>query len=165
LIPLAHGAGSSLRRDTMPLYPGRPIVAGRLVAVAAAALAALLAVLAACTDPLQPAPTPITSAGDPTAAVPFRWALSTDGVLRLQGGNLHAIASEVRLLDAGGKTAASAPATLLGADAGGLCGEPQAQGMVGAELRLPDASGWPDQYRLEVKVGDTWRPAQLTRAC
>ena len=60
---------------------------------------------------------------------------------------------------------ARTPTTLLGAKDGGLCSSPRAQGMVGAELRLPDAGKWPDQYRLEAKVGGTRRPAQLTEAC
>ncbi len=133
-----------------------------------ALLLALGCLLAACANPLQPTPTPITSAGDPAAAVPFRWTLKPDGsgaTLLLQGGTLHAIASEVRLLDAAGTTVASAPTTALGAGDGGLCGAAQPQGLVAAALRLPDASKWPDQYRLEAQVGVTWRPAQPTRAC
>ncbi len=131
-------------------------------------LAALLTALTACSTPFQPTATPITSAGDPSSAVPFRWTLQPEGsggVLRVQGGNLHAIAGEVRVVDVAGKTVASSPTTPLGANDGGLCGSPRAQGMVGAELRLPDASKWPDQYRLEAKVGSAWRPAQLTKAC
>ena len=128
----------------------------------------LVATLVACSAPFQPTATPITSAGDPSVAVPFHWTLQPEGsggILHVQGGNLHAIADEVRVVDAAGKTVASMPTTLLGANDAGLCGSPQAQGMVGAEVRLPDASKWPDQYRLEAKVGTAWRPAQLTRAC
>ena len=149
------------------IYPVRQEVAvGREgIALLVAGVASLLAVPAACTNPLQPTPTPITSAGDPAAPVPFRWTLSPDGLLRLQGGTLHAIASEVRLLDDTGKTVASTPTTMLGAGDADLCGAAQALGMVAAELRPPDVGKWPGQYRLEARVGNTWRPAQLTKAC
>ncbi len=122
----------------------------------------------ACATPFHSSPAPITSAGDPSAVVPFRWTMQPDGpggLLLLQGGTLHAIADEVRVLDAGGVVVTSAPTTMLGAGDGGLCGEPQAQGMVAAELRLPDVRNWPDQYRLEAKVGEAWRPVRLTKAC
>lgn len=123
------------------------------------ALAALLA-LTGCAAPAGS----VTSAGNPAAPVPFRWTLSGDAVLRLQGGDLHAIPSEVRLLDESGRTAARATATALGAGDPGLCGG-KALGMVAARVRLPDPSRWPDRYRLEVHVGTTWRPTALTRAC
>lgn len=132
---------------------------------AALLVAGIAALLAACTGPRQPTATPITSAGDPAAPVSFRWTLSPEGLLRLQGGTLHAIASEMRLLDGAGKVVASAPATMLGAGDTGLCGEAQAQGMVAAELRPPDPGKWPGGYRLEARVGNAWRPAQLTKAC
>ena len=131
-------------------------------AIVPAAIAALL--LVGCTVGARPSPKPITSAGDPAAAVRFRWALAGE-TLRLQGGTPHAIADEVRLRDAAGQTVASAPAVPLGAGEGGLCGEPQAQGTVRAELRLPDPSRWPGQLRLEARVGGAWRPAGLTQAC
>jgi hypothetical protein len=142
--------------------------AAMLARMARLACLALAASLVACSIPFQPTATPITSAGDPSSAVPFYWTVQPEGsggVLRVQGGNLHAIAGEVRVVDVAGKTVASTPTTLLGANDAGLCGSPQAQGMVGAELRLPDASKWPDQYRLQAKVGSAWRPAQLTKAC
>jgi hypothetical protein len=135
---------------------------GSRTAIVSAACAALL--VAACARGAAPSPTPITSAGDPAAPVPFRWELAA-GTLRLQGGTLHAIADEVRVRDAGGQAVASAPAVPLGASATGLCGEPRAQGMVRAEVRLPDPGRWPGQLRLEARVGGTWRPAQLTQAC
>ena len=142
--------------------------AGMVARMARLACLALVAPLVTCSTPFQPTATPITSASDPSAAVPFHWTLQPEGsggILRVQGGNLHAIAGEVRVVDAAGKTVASTPTTPLGANDGGLCGSPQAQGMVGAELRLPDASKWPGQYRLEAKVGNAWRPVQLTKAC
>jgi len=116
-------------------------------------------------DLAPPTATPITSAGDPAVPVPFRWTLPPDGLLRLQGGNLHALASELRLLDAAGRTVADGPTTPLGAGDAGLCGAAQPQGVVGGALQLPDASMWPSHYRLEAKVGNVWRPTQLTKAC
>ncbi len=138
---------------------------GTRIILYGAGIAVLLVILTACLDLASPTTAPITSAGDPAAPVPFRWALSPDGLLRLQGGNLHALASELRLLDATGRTVADAPTTPLGAGDAGLCGAAQAQGMVGATLRPPDAGKWPGQYRLEAKVGSMWRPTQLTKAC
>ena len=125
----------------------------------------LLSVLTACMHLAQPTIAPITSTGDPAAPVPFHWTLPPDGLLRLQGGNPHALASELRLLDATGRAVADGPATPLGAGAAGLCGVDQPHGMVGGSLQLPDASKWPGQYRLEAKVGGVWRPTQLTKAC
>ena len=137
-------------------------MARRRLALGPLAFAALL--LAACASASSPSPTPITSAGDPAAAVPFRWEVAGD-TLRLHGGTLHAIADEVRLVDADGTVVAPAPTVPLGAGEGGLCGEPRAQGTVRAELRLPDPSQWPGQLPLEARVGGAWRPAGLTRAC
>ncbi|MBI4496830.1 MAG: hypothetical protein HY689_02885 [Chloroflexi bacterium] len=145
----------------------------RFIAIVLASLA-LLACNAASAAPSGASPTPITSAGDPTAPVPFQWTVHEshrpDGHrLRLQGGTLHAIPSEVRLRNSGGQTSASAPAKLLTQADTGLCrGQPQ--GMVGADLPLPPAdlaafrSDWPSGYQVEVQVGGVWRPAQLTFA-
>ena len=118
--------------------------------------------------------TPVTSAGDPSAPVPFWWTVheshSPDGHrLRLQGGTLHAIASEVRLLDATGQAIASAPTELLSASDSGLCGGP-ARGTVRVDVSLPASDlpafggGWPSSYRVEAHVGDRWRRAELTFA-
>ncbi|HEY8600664.1 MAG TPA: hypothetical protein VIL85_19665 [Thermomicrobiales bacterium] len=128
----------------------------------------LLATLVACAARAGSSPTPITpitSAGDLDKPVPFRWTLAPAGVLHIQGGTPHAIASEVRLLDDTNRTMASVPTRPLGAGDAGLCDEDQSLGLVAADLRLPDAGRWPDRYRLEARVGAAWRPTQLTRAC
>lgn len=112
---------------------------------------------------------PITSAGDPSTPVPFAWSLHPgqapdSNLLRLQGGTLHAIPDEARLLDAAGQVVASAPARTI-EPADGPCHVNE--GLVRAELLLPDAAlaefenGWPAAFRVEVRVGGTWRPTEL----
>ena len=139
-------------------------------------LLVFLTLAALACRPLGAAPaasTPVTSAGDPTAPVPFEWSTHTshrpDGHrLHLQGGTLHAIPSEVRLVSPTGQTIASAPAVQLTDSDDGLCGE--RRGVARADLPLPAADiakfrdGWPAGYRVEVLVGGVWRPAQLTFA-
>ncbi len=110
---------------------------------------------------------PITSAGDLATAVPVAWSPQTGGGaggarLLVEGGNLHAIPEEMRLLAAGGRTVARAPALPL-PDGAGLCGS--ARGLARAELPLPATElerfrkdEWPATYRLELRVGGRWRP-------
>src|SRR5262245_1789116 len=136
-------------------------------------LALLLLTLAACRGPAVSPQAPITSAGDPAAPVPFRWSVHeshrADGHrLLLQGGTLHAIPSEVRLLDPSGRVVSGGPAEPLGESGTGLCGD--RAGVVSAALPLPASelasfrSDWPKAYRVEVRVGGTWRAADLSFA-
>lgn len=148
----------------MGIHPDRRTATGR-ARPARLSLGILSLVLAACATSLPPTAIPLTSTGAPGAPVPFHWLLAPDGALRLQGGTLHAIADEVRLLDDAGAAVTSAATTMIGSGTPGLCGEPQARGMVAAELRPPDVRKWPGQYRLEARVGGAWHPTQLTQAC
>ena len=114
---------------------------------------------------------PITSAGDPAAAIPVAWSpqpgsgKSVVGArLLVEGGNLHALPDETRLLDTAGRTVARAPALPL-PDGAGLCGS--SRGLTRAELPLPAneldrfrTDSWPAMYRLELRIGGRWRPTQ-----
>lgn len=170
--------------STMSLRPLRQNVAMlplRLPALVLAHVVILLATAcapaASLTSTPQPAATtvppagnsatgPITSAPDPADPVPFRWTLQ-DGALLLQGGTLHTIPSEVRLLGPSGQVVGRASATPV--QGSGDC--PEGAGVARAEVALPGAvqaafqsDQWPDTYALEVLVGGTWRPTTLTAA-
>lgn len=138
-----------------------------------------LLLLAACSAPAgappsdpragSPSTGPITSAGDPSAPVPFRWSTHTshrpDGHrLRLQGGTLHAIPSELRLVDASERIVASAAAVPTSDPQDALCG--RGAGLVRAELPLsaPELgafrAAWPAGYRPEARIaGPGARPS------
>jgi|GEM_PF-2097366 len=118
-------------------------------------------------------PITVTSAGSPTDPVPVEWSIHTshrpDGHrLLLQGGTLHAIPSEARLIGPDGRVIASGPARPIGETDARLCDS--RRGIARADLRLPATelprfqSDWPAGYRVEVRVGGTWRPAQLSFA-
>lgn len=127
----------------------------------------------------SPETTPVTSLGDPTGPVPVFWSVQTshrpDGHrLRIEGGTIHAIAGEVRLLDGAGRVAASQPTRLVGASDLGICGGrprgtfavdlPLSEGDLQAFTLSGQGSRWPDEYRLEVQVGGVWRPGSPTFA-
>ncbi|HEV8635093.1 MAG TPA: hypothetical protein VG370_12745 [Chloroflexota bacterium] len=121
-----------------------------------------------------PGPSPVTSAGDPAGPIPFVWSTHTshrpDGHrLRLQGGTLHAVPGELRLVDPAGRVVSSvALSPRLGAQHG-LCG--QGVGVVQVDLPLPASElgsfrdgAWPPGYRVEAEVGGAWRPTELAFA-
>jgi hypothetical protein len=118
-------------------------------------------------------PVTVTSAGSPTDPVPVEWSIHRsyrlDGHrLLLQGGTIHAIPSEARLIGPDGKVVAAGPARPLGGADERLCDS--RRGLVRADLRLPAAElprfegDWPAGYRVEVRVGGKWRPTQLSFA-
>jgi hypothetical protein len=115
---------------------------------------------------------PITSAPDPSEPVPFLWALhrshsAAGHRLLLSGGTIHAVPSDVRLVDSTGQVVATA-ATSPAAD-GNSC--PGSRGIARAELPLRTellaafAGGEaPADYQIEARVGGTWRSTVLTFA-
>lgn len=138
-------------------------------------LLVLTLVGAACNakDPRLTPSGPVTSAGDPAEPVPFEWSVHTsqqpDGhVLQLRGGTLHAVPSELRLLDRTGRVVSGGPAAWVADGGPPLCD--RREGVTRADLPLPAAevanfrADWPAGYRLEARVGGGWRVAQLTFA-
>lgn len=138
--------------------------------------AALLLVLGAACGPAGSAsqdPVTVTSAGSPSDPVPVQWSVHTshrpDGHrLLLQGGTIHALPGEARLLGPDGRVITAGPARPLGEADGRLCDS--RRGLARADLRLSAtelprfAGDWPAGYRVEVRVGGRWRPAQLSFA-
>ncbi len=115
----------------------------------------------------------VTSGGSPSDPVPVEWSIHTshrpDGHrLLLQGGTIHAIPSDARLLGPDGRVITAGPARPLGETDDRLCDS--RRGLVRADLRLPAAElprfagDWPTGYRIEVRVSGRWRPAQLSFA-
>jgi hypothetical protein len=118
-------------------------------------------------------PVVVTSAGNPSDPVPFRWVLASDAAtatttLRLQRGTLHAIPSAVRLVDASDQVIALAATIFAPGGRPDLCGGSNFAGMTEADLPLSPSTAtafaedaWPTGYRLEAEVGGMWRPVEV----
>ena len=161
------------------LSGGRPRPARRAVLVASMAAGVASSLAAAGCAPRGgdggPGAGPITSAGDPGAPVAVVWSThagrtASDHRLLVEGGTLHAIPSEMRLLDATGTVVASAPALPTSDGSPGLCGAAPgglaraALPISAADLQRLRAGTWPPALRLELRVGGRWQPAAPTYA-